>query len=220
MTASPTHRAIEAVWRIESARLIAGLARMVRDVGLVEDLAQDALVAALEKWPGSGVPENAAGAAHAARARGPRPRLADGDPGLARRRSGDGLRPRARPRARQRARRRGGARTTTTCCRACAATCWRSSAAATRRARSSSAADADAQSTRARVAAQARRGAARVSAASAYRGAAHPRAFERRAHNNVLVKGYYPVQYPSKGILCLRNQVHRRRSRSGARCVR
>jgi RNA polymerase sigma-70 factor, ECF subfamily len=51
-------RAIEAVWQIESARLIAGLARMVRDVGLAEDLAQDALVAALEKWPASGVPEN------------------------------------------------------------------------------------------------------------------------------------------------------------------
>jgi RNA polymerase sigma-70 factor (ECF subfamily) len=51
-------RAIEAVWRIESARLIAGLARMVRDVGLAEDLAQDALLAALEKWPESGVPDN------------------------------------------------------------------------------------------------------------------------------------------------------------------
>jgi RNA polymerase sigma factor (sigma-70 family) len=51
-------RAIEAVWRIESARLIAGLARMVRDVGLAEDLAQDALVAALERWPRSGVPDN------------------------------------------------------------------------------------------------------------------------------------------------------------------
>jgi RNA polymerase sigma factor (sigma-70 family) len=51
------HRAIEAVWRIESARLIAGLARIVRDVGLAEDLAQDALVAALERWPGSGIPE-------------------------------------------------------------------------------------------------------------------------------------------------------------------
>ena len=51
-------RAIEAVWRIESARLIAGLARMVRDVGLAEDIAQDALVAALEKWPETGVPEN------------------------------------------------------------------------------------------------------------------------------------------------------------------
>jgi RNA polymerase sigma-70 factor (ECF subfamily) len=51
-------RAIEAVWRIESARLIAGLARMVRDVGLAEDMAQDALVAAMEKWPESGVPEN------------------------------------------------------------------------------------------------------------------------------------------------------------------
>ena len=55
MTASDTHRAIEAVWRIESARLIAGLARLVRDVGLAEDLAQDALVAALEQWPESGV---------------------------------------------------------------------------------------------------------------------------------------------------------------------
>lgn len=52
------HRAIEAVWRIESARLIAGLARLVRDVGLAEDLAQDALVAALEQWPESGVPDN------------------------------------------------------------------------------------------------------------------------------------------------------------------
>jgi RNA polymerase sigma factor (sigma-70 family) len=51
-------RAIEAVWRIESARLIAGLARMVQDVGLAEDLAQDALVAAMEKWPASGVPDN------------------------------------------------------------------------------------------------------------------------------------------------------------------
>jgi RNA polymerase sigma factor (sigma-70 family) len=51
-------RAIEAVWRIESARLIAGLARMVGDVGLAEDMAQDALVAAMETWPQSGVPEN------------------------------------------------------------------------------------------------------------------------------------------------------------------
>jgi RNA polymerase sigma-70 factor (ECF subfamily) len=53
-----THRAIDAVWRIESARLIAGLARVVRDVGVAEELAQDALVAALEKWPESGVPDN------------------------------------------------------------------------------------------------------------------------------------------------------------------
>ncbi|HYY55297.1 MAG TPA: RNA polymerase subunit sigma-24, partial [Candidatus Dormibacteraeota bacterium] len=51
--ARDAHRAIEAVWRIESARLIAGLARLVRDVGLAEDLAQDALVAALERWPES-----------------------------------------------------------------------------------------------------------------------------------------------------------------------
>jgi RNA polymerase sigma factor (sigma-70 family) len=58
VTASDTHRAIDAVWRIESARLIAGLARMVRDVGLAEELAQDALVAALERWPESGVPDN------------------------------------------------------------------------------------------------------------------------------------------------------------------
>jgi predicted RNA polymerase sigma factor len=55
---SDTHRAIDAVWRIESARLIAGLARIVRDVGVAEDLAHDALVAALEQWPGSGVPDN------------------------------------------------------------------------------------------------------------------------------------------------------------------
>jgi RNA polymerase sigma factor (sigma-70 family) len=54
-------RAIEAVWGIESARLIAGLARMVQDVGLAEDLAQDALVAALEKWPSDGVPDNPGG---------------------------------------------------------------------------------------------------------------------------------------------------------------
>jgi RNA polymerase sigma factor (sigma-70 family) len=58
MTASDTHRTIDAVWRIESPRLIAGLARIVRDVGLAEDLAHDALVAALEQWPGSGVPQN------------------------------------------------------------------------------------------------------------------------------------------------------------------
>jgi RNA polymerase sigma factor (sigma-70 family) len=58
VTASDTHSAINAVWRIESARLIAGLARMVRDVGLAEELAQDALVVALEQWPASGVPNN------------------------------------------------------------------------------------------------------------------------------------------------------------------
>ena len=55
---SAAHRAIDAVWRIESARIIAGLARLVRDVGLAEELAQDALVAALEQWPESGVPDN------------------------------------------------------------------------------------------------------------------------------------------------------------------
>jgi len=58
VTATDTHRAIEAVWRIESAMLIAALARIVRDVGLAEELAQDALVTALEKWPASGVPPN------------------------------------------------------------------------------------------------------------------------------------------------------------------
>jgi len=52
------HQAIEAVWRIESAKVIAGVARMVRDVGLAEELAQDALVAALEHWPGGGIPDN------------------------------------------------------------------------------------------------------------------------------------------------------------------
>src|SRR5438094_6292039 len=56
--ASDIRRAIDAVYRIESARLIAGLTRMVRDVGLSEDLAQDALVAALEQWPESGIPDN------------------------------------------------------------------------------------------------------------------------------------------------------------------
>src|SRR5262245_7033475 len=58
MTISETHRTIDAVWRIESARLIAGLARIVRDIGLAEDLAQDALVIALERWPESGIPNN------------------------------------------------------------------------------------------------------------------------------------------------------------------
>jgi RNA polymerase sigma factor (sigma-70 family) len=58
VTQAETHRAIDAVWRIESARLIAGLARTVRDVGLAEDLAQDALVAALQQWPESGIPDN------------------------------------------------------------------------------------------------------------------------------------------------------------------
>jgi RNA polymerase sigma factor (sigma-70 family) len=58
VTATNTHRAIDAVWRIESAKIIAALTRMVRDVGLAEDLAQDALVAALEQWPESGIPDN------------------------------------------------------------------------------------------------------------------------------------------------------------------
>ena len=58
MSLIDTHRTIDAVWRIESARLIAGLARMLRDVGLAEELAQDALVVALEQWPQTGVPDN------------------------------------------------------------------------------------------------------------------------------------------------------------------
>jgi RNA polymerase sigma factor (sigma-70 family) len=58
VTTSDAHSAIDAVWRIEAPRLIAGLARIVRDVGVAEDLAQDALVAALEQWPTSGVPDN------------------------------------------------------------------------------------------------------------------------------------------------------------------
>ncbi|MFL5098584.1 MAG: RNA polymerase sigma factor [Xanthobacteraceae bacterium] len=60
MTVSDAHRTIQAVWRIESARVIAGLARVVRDVGLAEELAQDALVAALERWPETGIPDNPA----------------------------------------------------------------------------------------------------------------------------------------------------------------
>jgi RNA polymerase sigma-70 factor (ECF subfamily) len=51
-------RTLDGVWRIESSRLIAGVARVVRDVGLAEDLAQEAFVAALEQWPESGVPDN------------------------------------------------------------------------------------------------------------------------------------------------------------------
>ncbi|OLL31839.1 RNA polymerase subunit sigma-24 [Burkholderia sp. SRS-W-2-2016] len=58
MTTQATHRAIEAVWRIEAAKVIAHVARIVRDVGLAEELAQDALVAALEHWPAAGVPDN------------------------------------------------------------------------------------------------------------------------------------------------------------------
>ena len=58
MAANDTHHAMDAVWRIESPRLIAALTRIVRDVGIAEDLAQDALVAALEQWPASGIPDN------------------------------------------------------------------------------------------------------------------------------------------------------------------
>jgi RNA polymerase sigma factor (sigma-70 family) len=60
VTAEATHKAIEAVFRIESAKIIAGVARMVRDVGLAEELAQDALVSALEAWPATGIPDNPA----------------------------------------------------------------------------------------------------------------------------------------------------------------
>jgi RNA polymerase sigma factor (sigma-70 family) len=58
VTSTDTHRAIDAVWRIESARIIAGLTRIVRDVGIAEELAQDALVAALQQWPAAGIPDN------------------------------------------------------------------------------------------------------------------------------------------------------------------
>ncbi|MBP1967107.1 RNA polymerase sigma factor [Paenibacillus aceris] len=58
MKESAVHRTIDGIWRIESAKIIAGLARMVRDVGLAEDLAQDALIIALERWPETGVPDN------------------------------------------------------------------------------------------------------------------------------------------------------------------
>jgi len=58
MSSSPTHRAIEAVWRIESAKIIGALARMLRDVGLAEEMAQDTLLTALETWPATGVPDN------------------------------------------------------------------------------------------------------------------------------------------------------------------
>ncbi|MFI7700366.1 RNA polymerase sigma factor [Nonomuraea sp. NPDC049480] len=58
MTLADSHRAVEAVWRIESARIIAGLARMVHDIGVAEEFAQDALVAALDEWPRNGVPDN------------------------------------------------------------------------------------------------------------------------------------------------------------------
>ena len=58
MSSSDPHRVVEAVWRIESGKLIAGLARIVRDVGVAEELAQDALVTALERWPETGVPDN------------------------------------------------------------------------------------------------------------------------------------------------------------------
>jgi len=58
MGATETHRSIDALWRIESPRIIAGLARLVRDVGIAEELAQDALVTALEQWPRTGIPDN------------------------------------------------------------------------------------------------------------------------------------------------------------------
>lgn len=58
MSMSNTHRTINAIWRIESAKLIAGLTRIVRDVGVAEDIAHDAFVIALEKWPQIGIPDN------------------------------------------------------------------------------------------------------------------------------------------------------------------
>jgi predicted RNA polymerase sigma factor len=75
VSASDVHRAIDAVWRLESARIIAGLTRIVRDVGVAEELAQDALVVALEKWPESGCPRQPGRLAHGHReAPGDRPR--------------------------------------------------------------------------------------------------------------------------------------------------
>ncbi|GIP00239.1 RNA polymerase sigma factor [Paenibacillus lautus] len=61
MSAADTHRTIDAIWRIESSKIIAYLTRMVRDVGIAEDLAQDALIAALERWPIDGIPDNPGG---------------------------------------------------------------------------------------------------------------------------------------------------------------
>ncbi len=58
MATNPTHQAVQAVWRIEAAKIVAGVARLVRDVGLAEEMAQDALVAALEHWPAEGIPDN------------------------------------------------------------------------------------------------------------------------------------------------------------------
>ena len=60
MSAPDTHATIEAIWRIEQARIIAGLARMVRDIGRAEELAQDALLVALQRWPEQGIPDNPA----------------------------------------------------------------------------------------------------------------------------------------------------------------
>jgi predicted RNA polymerase sigma factor len=58
VTVTETHKTIEAVWKIEAAKLIAAMARMARDIGVAEDLAQDALIAALEQWPEEGIPRN------------------------------------------------------------------------------------------------------------------------------------------------------------------
>ncbi len=96
VTASDPRRAIEAVWRIESAKLIAGIARMVRDVGLAEELAQDALVAALEQWPESGRAGQSGRLAHG---RGEAPRDRPDAPQAADRAQARGARPRARDRA-------------------------------------------------------------------------------------------------------------------------
>src|ERR1700731_1077404 len=58
MTPSDSHRAVDAIWKMEAAKVIGGLTRIVRDVGLAEDMAQEALLAALEQWPDSGIPSN------------------------------------------------------------------------------------------------------------------------------------------------------------------
>ena len=114
MAASATHRAIDAVWRIESARLIAGLTRIVRDVAVAEDLAQDALVAALEQWPRVGHPGQPGRLAHGHREaprhrRAAPPRHARAQAGADRARAADP--PAARPaRPRGAGRRRAGRR--------------------------------------------------------------------------------------------------------------
>ncbi len=116
MTASDTHRTIDAVWRIELPKLIAGLARMVRDVGRAEELAQDALVAALEQWPQTG---RAAQSRRLADAAGQAPRHRPAAPRascLARKHEELGREPRKRRRRRPISTRRSTTMSATICC--------------------------------------------------------------------------------------------------------